>query len=225
MSSSDQQQISQLSLHHEASDDGTQSDDYKGWHEGEAALQKALGVERFDNPALPCLIRGSRSHLLRSPLFALGVTDSQNRIWSTLLGGTAGIARQMSPTIIGINALVALGHDPAVQTLAQNDHSKRSGCSDQILGKISGVSIDLERRRRLKVFGEVVALAFAPSPGSGLHEMKLIIKIDECVSMYFSLQKIQVSLRLRGLLQGNSADHRQSTLSNITYHRPLFEAY
>lgn len=185
MSSFDQQQISQSILPQEASGDGAPSDSYKGWHEGEAAIQTALGVERFDNPALPCLVRGSRSHLLRTPLFALGVMDSQNRIWSTLLGGTAGIARQMSPTIVGISALVALGHDPAVQALAQNHRSRRSGCSDQILGKISGVSIDLERLRRLKVFGEVVGLAFAPSPGTGLHEMKLIIKIGECVSMYF----------------------------------------
>ena len=206
MSSSNQQQISQPVQHHEASDAGAQSDGYKGWHEGEAALQTAFGVERFDNPALPVLIRGSRSHLLRTPLFALGVTDSHNRIWSTILGGTAGVAREMSPTIVGINALVALRHDPAVQTLAQNDRSRRSGCSDQILGNISGVSIDLERRRRLKVFGEVVALAFTPSPGTGLHEMKLIIKIGECVSMCSSLPNNQSSLRMRGAFQGNSAE-------------------
>lgn len=198
--SSDQSKILlPSSLHH----DGAENNDLRGWHEGEAAIQKALGVERFDNPALPCLIRGSRSHLLRSPLFALGVTDFQSRIWSTMLGGTAGIARQMSPTIIGINAMVALEHDPAIQTLAQNDKNKRSGGSDPILGKISGLSIDLERRRRLKLFGEVVAVAFTPSTGSDLHEMKLVIKVSECVSMYLFLQKNHVSC---GSPQGNFAE-------------------
>ena len=226
--SPDQQEDPQpLFLHHETSDDEPQCDDLKGWHEGEAAIQTALGVERFENPSLPFLIRGSRSHLLRSPLFALGVTDSQNRIWSTLLGGAAGIARQMSPTIIGINAMVAVGHDPAVQTLAENDRSRRNGSSDQVLGKISGISIDLERRRRLKVFGEVVAVGFTPAPGTDVQDMKLIIKVSECVSTCFSPQKNQVPLTWRVIFQGNYAELslRQSVFSDVFCHRSLFEAH
>ncbi|KAJ5478966.1 hypothetical protein N7530_004475 [Penicillium desertorum] len=121
------------------------------WHEGEERLHHLLRVPHGDNPTAPYLSARAASLVQQSPLLALGTLDSQGRPWSTIWGGTAGFATPVAESLIGLQTQVDTKYDPVVQALLTGNQT------DAYTGKmVSGLAIDLENRRRVKLHGRMV---------------------------------------------------------------------
>ncbi|CAG8909623.1 unnamed protein product [Penicillium egyptiacum] len=117
------------------------------WQEGEERLHHLLRVPHGDNPTAPYLSPTAASLVQQSPLLALGTLDSQGRPWSTIWGGTVGFATPVAYSLIEVDSK----YDPVVQALLTGNQT------DTYTGKmISGLAVDLENRRRLKLYGRMV---------------------------------------------------------------------
>lgn len=128
------------------------------WHEGEEKMHSLMRVPRDDNPVAPSLTPGAAYLLHHSPLLALGTLDSQGRPWTTVWGGQPGFAGPVnSGSVIGIRHVVDKVYDPVVEALLGG---KTAGevVKEEGEGKlISGLPIDLERRKRAKLSGKLMA--------------------------------------------------------------------
>lgn len=127
------------------------------WHKGEETIHNALHVPFQENPTVPYLSPGAGFLLNKSPLLALGAIDSEGRPWSTVLGGEAGFAVPIGESIVGLRSLVDCKYDPVVDCLmgGAKDGETVTGRDD---GKmVSALAIDLEQRRRVKLFGRMIA--------------------------------------------------------------------
>lgn len=127
------------------------------WHEGEEKMHKLMGVPFEDNPTVPDLRPGGGYSVQSSPLMAIGTLDRDGLPWTTVLGGTAGFAGQIGPSIIAVRNTFDRQHDPVVKALTDG---KRDGevirCGDP--GKLmAALPIDLENRKRVKLMGRMVA--------------------------------------------------------------------
>lgn len=148
------------------------------WHEGEEKMHKLLRVPNQDNPTQPYLTPMASNVLIRSPLVALGTLDAQGRPWTTVLGGEAGFSRAIAQSIIGLKATVDLTYDPVVETLLGGN---ADGEVVQVKGTgkmVGGLAIDLETRRRVKLYGRMVAGALSATE-KGIGEVQLVVKIEQ----------------------------------------------
>jgi hypothetical protein len=127
------------------------------FHEGEKLMQRKLRVPEMDNPTIPMLSPQASNMLQRAPLLAFGTLDSEGRPWTTVWGGRTGFSRPLGNNTIGIRTSVALELDPVVEALvgrnAEGDIVKEEG-EGRLL---SGLAIDLETRKRVKLAGRMVA--------------------------------------------------------------------
>ncbi|PGH08228.1 hypothetical protein GX51_01382 [Blastomyces parvus] len=127
------------------------------WHEGEKKMHALMHSPEKYNPTAPYLSPGAAYLIQKSPLIALGITDNQGRPWTTIWGGEAGIAGPVAESLIGIRNFVDKTYDPVVETLYGG---KVNGEVVKEEGKgrlMSGLSLDLETRKRVKLMGRMVA--------------------------------------------------------------------
>lgn len=131
------------------------------WHPGEHAMHEKLSVPETDNPTSLGLTPMAAYQLQADPLLAVGTLDSQKRPWTTVWGGEAGFARSLGSGIVGIRTTVDRKYDPVVQALVGG---KGDGEVVREEGKgrmIGGLAIDLMKRKRMKLYGRMVAGALA----------------------------------------------------------------
>lgn len=143
------------------------------WHEGEERLHHLLRVPHGDNPTAPYLSARAASLVQQSPLLALGTLDSQGRPWSTIWGGTAGFAMPVAESLIGLQTQVDTKYDPVVQALLTGNQT------DAYTGKmVSGLAIDLENRRRVKLYGRMVKGSLSDGD-EGQAQAQVFVHIEE----------------------------------------------
>jgi hypothetical protein len=148
------------------------------WHEGEDALHKLLRVPQMDNPTQPYLTPHAGAVLMRSPLIAVGTLDAEGRPWTTLWGGEPGFSRPIAQSIIGIKATVDGKFDPVLESLLGNKADGEVVQAEGVGKMVAGVAIDLESRRRVKLYGRMVAGALVGTE-DGVGEMQLVVKIEQ----------------------------------------------
>jgi ferredoxin-NADP reductase len=165
---------------------GTIHESRNGWHAGELAVHKLLHVPTSGraNPTSAGLPPPYAYRVVDSPLVAFGAIDDQGRPWTTVMGGERGFTRPVAQNILGVQGLVDRQYDPVVQALLGNaaDGELVRPMSDGGQGKMmSGLSIDLESRDRVKLAGLMVVGAMASqdqgSPSVG--ELQLAMHVQE----------------------------------------------
>jgi ferredoxin-NADP reductase len=157
------------------------------WNEGEKQMHKLTKnahVSTMGNPTVPSLSQRAASMLESFPLLAVGtIDDEEGDVWTTLWGGDPGFARGLPDNLIAMKVPASFEYDPVVQVLAGK--SKGSyGMIDGLQGKmVSGLSIDLMTRKRVKLFGRAMAGALAPyqedDSKEGVAMVQLIVKIEQ----------------------------------------------
>ncbi|KAJ5717784.1 hypothetical protein N7488_003430 [Penicillium malachiteum] len=142
------------------------------WHDGEQRMQRLLHVPPHDNPSVPYLSTRAADFLQRAPLVALGTLDKEGRPWSTIWGGQAGFAGPIAESIIGLRAQVDTKYDPVFSELFAGRPSGLIADNPMV----SGLAIDLENRRRVKLFGHMVA---GSRSDGDVGQAQLVVKIEE----------------------------------------------
>ncbi|KAK4549319.1 hypothetical protein LTR36_006316 [Oleoguttula mirabilis] len=156
------------------------------WHDGEEKMHLAMHVPGgMDNPTVPALSPQLANHLQTAPLIAIGTVDQQGRPWTTLWGGESGMARSLGGGIVGIRTAVTGRHDPVVEELVGRDPTGEV-VREQGQGRmVSGLTIDLVTRKRVKMYGRMVAGALSTREdeltghGETVAEVQLVLKIEQ----------------------------------------------
>lgn len=137
------------------------------WHSGEEKIHRLTHLPPSDNPTHswfpPQLVR----RVQLSPTIAIGTIDSSGDVWCTLWGGDLPIAQQVAQGgILGIRVAVDASFDPVIQAIYGD---KQNGEPVRPVGKdvrmVSGLSILLEERDRVKFFGMMIAGALQVDEG------------------------------------------------------------
>jgi hypothetical protein len=148
------------------------------WNEGEEEMHKLLRVPDQDNPTSSFLTPFAAQTLMRSPLLALGTLDTEGRPWTTIWGGEPGFSRPIAQSIIGIRATVDSVHDPIIQIVIGEKQDGEVVSADGPGKMISGLGIDLESRKRVKLYGRAAASALS-STEPGVGDVQLVVKIEQ----------------------------------------------
>lgn len=159
------------------------------WHPGEAEMQKRLRVPDMDNPTSPFLTPQASNTLASSPLIALGTLDANGRPWTTLWGGEAGFSRTIAQGIIGVKTTVDRENDPVLKELLGDNADGEVVQVDGVGKMVSGLTINLQTRRRVKLYGRMVAGALSATD-EGVGEVQLVVHIE---------QSLGKSLRILGV--------------------------
>lgn len=157
------------------------------WHEGEKKMHAIMHSPRDDNPNSPFLTPRGAHMLQTAPLLALGTLDSQGRPWATIWGGEPGFARSIGQSIVGIRSLVNPKFDPVVDVLYEGQHDGEVVANEGPAKMLSGLTIDMENRMRVKLFGRMAAGALSiheDTDGEAgfegdIGEAQLVIKIEQ----------------------------------------------
>ncbi|KAK2855672.1 hypothetical protein FQN49_004957 [Arthroderma sp. PD_2] len=162
------------------------------WHDGEEKMHQLMHVPREDNPTAAFLSPGAAALAQRSPLLALGTLDKQGRPWSTVWGGQAGFVGPVAQSVIGIRNIIDGTYDPVAETLLGGELAgtivKESGPGRLM----SGLPVDMENRRRVKLMGRMVAGSLeesTPEKSDGgstgdndigkVAQVQVVMKVDE----------------------------------------------
>lgn len=154
-------------------------------HEGEARMRKAMKAPDRDDPTYPSLSPQLANHLQIAPLIAIGTLDNDGRPWTTLWGGESGLARPLGGGIIGIRTPVPGRYDPIVEALVGKQATGEVVREEGKGRMVSGLTIDLEKRKRVKMYGRMVAGAFLSREDEALGteetiaEIQLVLKIEQ----------------------------------------------
>ncbi|KAK5098234.1 hypothetical protein LTS08_006367 [Lithohypha guttulata] len=129
------------------------------WHEGEEKIHKLTRLPSADNPTHPMLPPMLAARISRSPTIALGTINNEGRVWCTVWGGDVPIAQQVARGgVLGIRTQVDASFDPVVQALYGGRTNGEVVQNDPKAGRmVSGLSIHLEERDRVKLFGRMLA--------------------------------------------------------------------
>lgn len=130
------------------------------WHEGEHKMHELTRVGEYDNPTSPFLTPRAALMCQRYPLMSLGTLDEQKRPWATVWGcGTehGPLAQQVAPSVLGVRSLVDASFDPVVQACFGGKDDGELVKSEGQGKMVSGLSIYLEERGRVKLYGRMVA--------------------------------------------------------------------
>ncbi|KAF2718413.1 oxidoreductase-like protein [Polychaeton citri CBS 116435] len=158
------------------------------WHDGEREMRSAMRAPETDNPTVPALSPQLANHMQIAPLLAVGTLDADNRPWTTLWGGDSNFARPLGGGIVGIRTVVTGQHDPVVENLVGKDPTGEVVRGSGRGRMVSGLTIDLETRKRVKLFGRMIAGALgtreddeqrAGDDGSSSAEIQLVLKIEQ----------------------------------------------
>ncbi|KAI6909466.1 putative oxidoreductase [Hortaea werneckii] len=170
------------------------------WHAGEEHIQNAMRVPPgHDNPTVPTLSPQLAAHLQIAPLVAIGTLDQSGRPWTTLWGGEQGLARPLGGGIVGIKTAVTVRHDPVIEELVGKEATGEV-VREQGEGRmVSGLTIDLETRKRVKMYGRMVAGALLSREDEStdrketVAEVQLVVKIQQSLGncpKYLNSKKI-----------------------------------
>lgn len=157
------------------------------WHDGEHEMHRLLKVPSQDNPNTPFLTPQRAYMLQTSPLLALGTLDKEGRPWATIWGGEAGFARQIAPSIMGTRTMVESRYDPVAKILFQGRDDGEIVKEEGAGRMISGLGIDLETRRRVKLFGRMVAGSLGghdEKAGTSAAEVQLVVKVEQSLGKF-----------------------------------------
>ncbi|GAM84345.1 hypothetical protein ANO11243_023390 [Dothideomycetidae sp. 11243] len=152
------------------------------WHEGEKKIREKLHIPEFDPITMPMLSPQAANMLMRAPLLAIGTVDDKGMPWTTVWGGDKGFSRAMGNNIMGVRTPVAVTLDPVVEILVGTSADGEI-VREQGKGRlVSGLSIDLETRKRVKLAGRMMAGALDSADDDreipqGV--LQLVVKIDE----------------------------------------------
>lgn len=153
------------------------------WNDGEKYMHKLLHVPEDDNPTSPALSPFGASLLMRAPLVALGAIDAEGWPWTTLWGGEAGFSQQVAQSVIGMRTTVDRTNDPVLEVLlggAADGEVVRAEDGGKMVG---GLAIDLQSRRRVKLFGRSVAGAVSATE-EDVGEVQLVVNIEQSLGMF-----------------------------------------
>ncbi|CZT16794.1 related to oxidoreductase, FAD-binding [Ramularia collo-cygni] len=155
------------------------------WHEGEEKMSRAMEIPTMDNPTVPALSPQLSNHLQIAPLISIGTVDKQGRPWTTLWGGERGMARPLGGGIIGIRTPITGKFDPVVEELVGQDPSNQAVKEEGSRSMVSGLTIDLVSRKRVKMYGRMMAgvLGMRDDEVTGqsvsIAEIQLVLKIEQ----------------------------------------------
>jgi len=156
------------------------------WHSGEKYMQKQLRVPYMDNPTSSFLHPFAISVLRSSPLLALGTLDNVGRPWTSLWFGERGFAAAAGEYSLRAKGIVDRSHDPVTELLVQKmEGSKELKKEDRDLYMISGLAIDLENRRRVKLAGNIAQFLLSRPTKNGFGEASLEINIEQTLGRHF----------------------------------------
>ncbi|KAJ5105653.1 Riboflavin synthase-like beta-barrel [Penicillium alfredii] len=147
--------------------------------DGEKEIQRLLRTPPTDNPTISYLSPRAEFFLKTSLLLAPGRLDSQGRPWSTLWGGSEGFAKPIADSLVRLQTQVDRHYDSVVQALLGSvaNHDAPQTQSQETGKMVSGLAVDLENRRRVKLFGR---MATGSLSGRDLgKKAQLVIKIEE----------------------------------------------
>ncbi|KAM3074345.1 hypothetical protein ACMFMG_002844 [Clarireedia jacksonii] len=150
------------------------------WHTGEAEMHARLRVPHHDNPTSPFLAPYAANLLVRSPLLALGTLDASGRPWTTLWGGEPGFSWPVAQSVIAVKTTVDREFDPVVEILLgkeANGTVKQEATDDAKM--VGGLAIDLQARRRVKLYGRMAAGALKETGGKDVAEASLVVNIEQ----------------------------------------------
>lgn len=125
------------------------------FNEGEDKMHKLLHVPGYDNPTSTMLTPQASFLLQRAPLLAIGTLDAEDRLWTSLWGGHPGFSQPLGGGIIGTRTIVDGVNDPVVQALVGGVEKGEMVQDDTKM--FAGLTIDLMTRKRVKIFGHMVA--------------------------------------------------------------------
>lgn len=120
-------------------------------------MHERMRVGEFENPTSAGLTPNAVYQIAADPLLAIGTVDSQKRPWTTVWGGESGFARSLGSGIVGIKATVDRKFDPVVATLLGGKDDGEVVREEAPGRMISGLAIDLMKRKRMKLYGRMVA--------------------------------------------------------------------
>jgi hypothetical protein len=152
------------------------------WNDGEDKMHKLMRVPETDNPSVPSLSPGAAYSTQIAPLMALGTLDKDRKPWTTVWGGTPGFAGAISQSTIGIRSLVDSTYDPVVEVLLGGKDDGEVVKEEGPGRMVSALAIDLENRKRVKLYGRMVAgvLEKLGSNGEQAHgQAQLAINIEQ----------------------------------------------
>lgn len=122
-------------------------------------MHKLLGVKQSSNPTWAGFPPHLAARVTASPLMALGTLDAEGRPWTTVWGGEPGFAHPLEPGILAARSLADARHDPVLRALFAEDEDEER--------LVSGLSIDLATRDRVKLAGRLVAGRVVDAAGGG----------------------------------------------------------
>ncbi|KAK3094295.1 hypothetical protein LTR53_019445, partial [Teratosphaeriaceae sp. CCFEE 6253] len=144
-----------------------------------------MHVPDMDNPTFPALSPQLANHLQIAPLIAIGTLDKENRPWTTLWGGEKGFARSLGGGTVGFRTAVTGEYDPVIEELvgkeATGEVVKEAGKGRMM----SGLTIDLETRKRVKLCGRMIAGALSTREDEvtghdeTVAEIQLVVQVEQ----------------------------------------------
>jgi hypothetical protein len=141
------------------------------WSEGEKMMHALLRVPEDTNPTSLFLTPQAANLSTYAPLIAIGALDDEGRLWTSLWGGSRGSARPLGGNYLGMRCDVDGKYDPVASALARSGFEK---------GKmISALPIDLESRKRVKLFGRVVAGKMTVDDDDGVGDVQLVFSVEQ----------------------------------------------
>ena len=166
-------------------------------------MHQITKVPQNDNPNNPFLSPRAAHQIQRFPLMAIGTLDDQDRPWCTIWGGEPPFAQPVARSIMGIRTIVDSKHDPVVQAIYQGRDDGEVMKEDGKGRMISGLSIHLEERNRVKLFGRMVAGALSAmgeekeGEKSGVGQVQLVVNIEQSLGncpKYLNCKRIKPAL-------------------------------
>jgi hypothetical protein len=128
------------------------------WNDGEREMHEKMHVPSgFDNPTVGALSQQLALMLQRGHLLAVGALDVDGRPWTTIWGGSPGFAAALGGNLMGVRAMVDGKYDPVVEALVGGNQDREVRQEEGKGRMISGLSLHLETRKRVKLYGRLVA--------------------------------------------------------------------
>lgn len=167
------------------------------WHAGELAVHKLVHVPTRENPTNAGFPASYGYRVQVSPLVAFGALDDEGRPWTTVWGGVPGFARPIGHDLLMAGSLVDADHDPVVSALFGAGKKEDGGGASRTYqmdqadfasggGKVmSGLSIDLATRDRVKLGGRLVHGNVTKEPGplgggeDGVARAEVVVLVEE----------------------------------------------
>jgi NAD(P)H-flavin reductase len=158
------------------------------WNDGERKIHELTHKFREDNPTSPLLTPRAAHMASRYKLMALGTLDSNDNPWCTVWGtGDPPLAQPVAQSVLGIRSTVDATFDPVVEELFGGKTDGEVVRESPPGHMVSGLSIELEERGRVKLYGRMIAGALnAPDELSSTDESvgkageaQLVVKIEQ----------------------------------------------